>query len=206
MGGRPTRAVEVLSMPEPELLVSPEPIVGYRMWRLLPNGDLAPMCHGRLANYTDDHARTMQSMLDIGYGWDDPMNELWPKNANYVARCGRHALLLGGPSHTSPSVDCSCGIYALKSMEDLANVSGDNAWSIIHDYGSKSILLAGKVWLWGKVLIHAQGYRAQYACIKRITHIATFKPRLIGPLYIRSKTVLDLQPTNHFDEWGCNHV
>lgn len=59
--------------------------------------------------------------------------------------------------HSAPSKGCSCGIYA-HSTEDRVKeyVANDNwAW--------------GEVSLWGQVIQHTQGYRAQFAYPKALT-------------------------------------
>ncbi len=54
--------------------------------------------------------------------------------------------------HSAPREDCSCGIYATRTMEQLLR----NWW---HREG----MILGKVALWGKVIIHHEGYRAEWA-------------------------------------------
>ena len=44
------------------------------------------------------------------------------------------------------------GVYALKRKEDLADSSSDDEHEVVF----------GKVALWGKVIEHAKGYRAQF--------------------------------------------
>jgi hypothetical protein len=54
-------------------------------------------------------------------------------------------------AHGAPHVDCTCGVYAAKSLEHLRRNGYE--WYGIH----------GEVYLWGKVVEHEQGYRAQLA-------------------------------------------
>lgn len=63
---------------------------------------------------------------------------LWPEDKPLEAVC-QHP--------NAPRMDCSCGIYAAKSPEQVSML-GDTY---------------GKVLLWGKVIEHKDGYRAQYA-------------------------------------------
>jgi len=63
----------------------------------------------------------------------------------------------GYPVHKgnlAPLKNCECGIYAFKDLKTL--LSKDN-------YPYKSHYLIGRVALWGKVIEHENGYRAQYA-------------------------------------------
>ena len=53
-----------------------------------------------------------------------------------------------------PNEACSCGIYGAKSLDELVN---EYKLSI----GDHTIL--GKVALWGKIIEHERGYRAEFA-------------------------------------------
>lgn len=53
--------------------------------------------------------------------------------------------------HTAPGEDCACGLYAMKTVEALAKT--------LH-YGPQII---GRVALWGEIIEHDDGYRAEYA-------------------------------------------
>lgn len=55
-----------------------------------------------------------------------------------------------------PGERCSCGIYAFKKP---AQVFADG-------YHQQDLL--GEVWLWGRVVEHERGWRAQYAAVKRL--------------------------------------
>lgn len=59
------------------------------------------------------------------------------------------------PDEVSPVEGCSCGVYAF------------NAPFEVKQQGYNSQTLLGEVYLWGKVLEHARGYKAQYAYPKR---------------------------------------
>ena len=66
-------------------------------------------------------------------------NEAWPVDRCLVARCG-HA------KHEAPASGCTCGIYAFRSPLD-----------------TPPGLLVGQVKLWGRVIEHEHGYRAEFA-------------------------------------------
>ncbi len=57
----------------------------------------------------------------------------------------------GQHSHSAPQLDCTCGIYASKSLEHLRRP------------GYERLLIYGQVLLWGVVVEHQYGWRAQYA-------------------------------------------
>lgn len=65
--------------------------------------------------------------------------------------------------HDAPQEKCSCGIYALKTMEQLDQYLR----TISLGHGATHVL--GQVWLWGTVIECENGYRAQYAYPKNIT-------------------------------------
>jgi len=71
----------------------------------------------------------------------------------WKAANGEAALLDG---HEPPHHDCRCGVYAAKNFAHLRNIG-------YADYG-----VHGEVFLWGKVVEHHFGYRAQYAYPKSI--------------------------------------
>jgi hypothetical protein len=54
--------------------------------------------------------------------------------------------------HDAPKADCRCGVYASKSLDDLRSM---RFW----DCGVR-----GEVWLWGTVVEHERGWRAEFAC------------------------------------------
>jgi hypothetical protein len=84
----------------------------------------------------------------------------WFPNRAFRAACVMHpappALTLAGgrDSHAVPSVNCRCGVYAVRRREYLSEiVSGGHGLS----------LAIGQVALWGWVLEYELGYRAEYA-------------------------------------------
>ena len=84
--------------------------------------------------------------------------ELWQPGEPLEAGCrvSDFALLWGrakaGHSpHDAPQIDCTCGIYASKSLEHLPK------------YGFERSRIHGQVSLWGTVVEHQHGWRAQYA-------------------------------------------
>jgi hypothetical protein len=94
----------------------------------------------------------------VGYRvWNWHANELlslngepWVLGRALAARCHK-------TNHEPPADECSCGVYAAKSYEQFQGIGGDiNA-------------LQGEVYLWGKVVEHELGYRAQFAYPKSFT-------------------------------------
>lgn len=58
-------------------------------------------------------------------------------------------------NHSAPIWDCTCGIYAVRDITTLPVAVSD------------ALVVIGEVSLWGKVIEHGNGYRAQYAYPKR---------------------------------------
>ncbi len=106
------------------------PIVGYRVWTLCTMG-LKSLC-----------------------------GEQWHPAKSLAARC-RAAAVVGRAevvhdSHDAPQANCTCGIYAVKTLDHFRNA------------GYERFGICGEVFLWGKVVEHELGYRAQLAYPKNL--------------------------------------
>lgn len=138
-----------------------EPIVGWRGWNVDAEGGLRGAAR----------------------------SELWVPGQPAVAVCANagNKYQYGynpqtKPNHLEvgvPQQACTCGFYAYKSLEtELKQLldSMDMEW----DYGSRRLVpkprvhatyiqqTLGQVNLWGRVIVHQRGYRAQYAYPKAI--------------------------------------
>lgn len=108
-----------------------EPILGWRAWK-----------------------------VDRGRLYSTVWGNLWPDRTRLEARCG-----LGGRSspgglrgmHDAPSLQCQCGIYALKAREDALYLAGQIM--------APDVAAIGRVSLWGRVVETQGGYRGQYAYV-----------------------------------------
>lgn len=78
----------------------------------------------------------------------------WDYLKPFKARC--EVTLEEHESHDAPFRDCSCGIYAAKTLADL-ETSGYHLGEVDNHR------VVGSVKLWGKIIPHERGYRAQYA-------------------------------------------
>lgn len=117
-----------------------EPITGYRAWNVHHNG------------------------LLIGQNHAEP----WPPYTPFVARCG-HAVSLGhivnGLWVQAPVWSCYCGVYAFHTQESVDErvMMGRSPWMTgVQDIGMEAMVW-GEVKLWGKVIVHEDGYRAEFA-------------------------------------------
>jgi hypothetical protein len=77
--------------------------------------------------------------------------EFWQPNQKLQAVCRRSV-----NHHTPPHGDCSCGIYAAKSFDQLRGI------------GYAELGVRGEVYLWGTVVEHKLGWRAQFAYPKTL--------------------------------------
>ena len=104
------------------------PIVGYRVWTLSTMG-LKSLC-----------------------------GEQWHPAKSLAARCRASTVVgtiasrvEGHDSHDAPQVNCTCGIYAVKTLHHFRSA------------GYEQFGIYGEVYLWGTVVEHELGWRAQLA-------------------------------------------
>jgi hypothetical protein len=89
--------------------------------------------------------------------------ERWHPSQSLAARCRASAVV--GPvvgrseaadAHDAPQEKCTCGIYAVKTLHHFRSAGYER-------YG-----IHGEVYLWGTVVEHELGYRAQFAYPKNL--------------------------------------
>ena len=78
----------------------------------------------------------------------------WGRREETKCVCSR------GRMHRVPSDGCSCGLYAARRLKDLRLVAGPTT--------SLPVAVVGSVSMWGRVVEHAMGYRAELAYPDRI--------------------------------------
>lgn len=111
-------------------------LIGYRAWVynfIGPQYDLCPISMS--TSYAASYVQQTK-MIATCYrtGIYAPFGSSWP------------------PCPISPGNDCSCGIYAVKSFRLVFDYVVEHPWYVF-----------GKVALWGKVIEHEKGYRAEFA-------------------------------------------
>lgn len=132
-----------------------EALTGYRVWSCFPNGLLMGVTH---------------SMA-------------WPPMEPHVAQCSEveQSHLLNGRYLPAPVYECSCGVYVLKQEDKAVHAS-----PTCDCYACKSQWF-GSVWgtcyIWGKVIEHRLGYRAQYAYPKELWSYSSERAKLVEQLY-----------------------
>jgi hypothetical protein len=83
----------------------------------------------------------------------------------------------GYVTHEAPHEDCTCGVYSAKSLDHLRT------------FGYMQYGIYGEVWLWGTVVEHEAGWRAQYAYPKNFTLPLDMVPLSMGAAESRLTTL-----------------
>ncbi len=101
---------------------------------------------------------------------------VWPYEGPLQAGCERHCTWVSRAwrslrgrtaAHACPRSPCGCGIYAVTRLD----LEGDPAV-----YLAEGIQVAGSVLLWGRVIQHTSGYRAEYARPLRLLAMPKLSP------------------------------
>jgi hypothetical protein len=79
----------------------------------------------------------------------------------------------------SPYFSCTCGVYAAKTIEHLRQC------------GYKRFGLFGEVYMWGKVVEHERGWRAQFAYPKTLFLAAETIPFSLSEINAPIKTLAE---------------
>jgi hypothetical protein len=119
-----------------------------------------------------------------GIGLSSLNGEKWFANQPLSAVCRRGASgFIAGLSkfthdpHELPHLKCGCGIYAAKTYEQLQEPS------------YKRFGIRGEVYLWGAVVEHELGWRAQFAYPKTLSLAADVIPFSLSEINARLKTL-----------------
>jgi hypothetical protein len=88
--------------------------------------------------------------------------EAWLPGRALSATCPR-------TDHEAPADACSCGVYAAKNYQHLEDISSSTA---------AELYVHGEVYLWGKVVEHDLGYRAQFAYPRTLVLPSNIESRL----------------------------
>ena len=111
---------------ETEVATLPEPIHAWRTWTLVGSRDGS---YVRLAPIAGD-------------------GRPWPPRRPAEASCTRHR------SHVRPELDCTCGLHAVESPDELRR--------------TRDPAVLGTVALWGRIVEHERGFRAALAYPQRL--------------------------------------
>jgi hypothetical protein len=118
-----------------------EPIVGWRVWILEVN---------RGSWHRHNQADCRLRSLNGG---------AWTPGERMEAVCDSHGLGRIVNHREGPESMCRCGVYAFRTIDALV--------PMLHSPFFRVCTL-GEVSLWGKIIVHEGGYRAQYAYPRRL--------------------------------------
>ena len=115
--------------------------------------------------------------------WDDVgvksfCGERWHPSRSLAATCRRLVTVAAHHFHEAPKMNCTCGIYAAKSDADLRTA------------GYTGFGIRGEVYLWGIVVEHELGWRAQYAFPKNFLLPLEVLPVSMNILELRLKRLV----------------
>jgi hypothetical protein len=110
--------------------------------------------------------------------------ELWPPNQSLQAKCSEFP-----NGHASPHGNCSCGIYAAKSLDQL----------LMRGYADAEVF--GEVYLWGTVVEHEFGWRAQFAYPKTLVVPESLS---FGRFVQRELSTAELEVLKNYAAYGAD--
>lgn len=144
---------------------SDKAILGFRVWKV----------HSKDFNLKDrnpDHQMKLLPAIsnhDIGLDTESKYNFWWEKNT--TAKCGK--------SHTAPDTNCSCGLYAYKTLAQAVYQASHLQCApvlrriALNESNKNTFYVVGLIAAAGKVENHKSGWRAEKA---QILSIASFNP------------------------------
>lgn len=156
-----------------------EAITAYRAWNVHPNG------------------------LLVGQAFASP----WKPYEPHVAICN-HAESMGhvkdGQWQDAPLWECDCGIHAHQTLKKAESRIIMERQGLI-GFSRCPDTAEGRVWgelkLWGKVIVHEDGYRAQYAYPGKLYCEDPRLARIVSTLYGVPVDVIVLEVPNDKVEW-----
>lgn len=131
----------------------------------------------------------------------------WPPHAAMQAQCHTATYFNGFGGYGTPHMDadehwipapaphCGCGIYAYKSDEELDECRQPSSYLGGHD-----VRVWGTVHLWGRVIEHEDGFRAEYAYPAALHTNDPHMSARLATLYGVKVTCIPDEPTPDADE------
>jgi hypothetical protein len=132
-----------------------EPVIGWRNWTV----NIHQIRTRRLAR-SDLKLRSFNG-------------EAWFPQRPFQAACMSWNRRTSRSHGDAPQSSCSCGVYAFKEIDSLLPWWFLTAPGFLPFMGplenpADSMAVFGEVSLWGKIIVHEEGYRAQYAYPRRL--------------------------------------
>jgi hypothetical protein len=137
-----------------ETVLRAEPIIGWRVWRLIPQRvafDVDEVRRLFLAGDALAAQRTILGLPDDGAPWR--LGSIAGPSSSWGDGTIPAACIY--QQHAAPNLDCHCGFWAMEREDQLADV--------IASYCRGSSFAFGQVQLWGRYVRHRLGWRAQFA-------------------------------------------
>lgn len=142
----------------PDEVLAGEPLIGWRVWKLIERGQVAERSGWRgMLTLLDEAQRAGTTALEYG---ETPVLAPLARSARgpeWLPRKRMTAMCAERRNHVAPGRACYCGVWAFKSLEPLrARFTADA-------YDTGQAFVCGTVALWGRVVVTTEGYRAQHA-------------------------------------------
>ena len=124
------------------------PLVGYRVWRVMQGGLLTGLYVNEPWPPRQPHLANCQALQTHSVASPMMLDPIPP-----ALTASPH--LVNGVFTSAPTRGCSCGFWATKAEKDIWYASGADEEGYPLAWGAVS--------LWGRVIEHASGWRAEYA-------------------------------------------
>lgn len=150
--------------PLPKEIVA-EPVTAWRMWKIVPPQavTLGPELVAELEAKWERGENPFKGLCSprlCGVGH----HVTWPRNLHASCAAGDTTQMFWSPggrwatsetTHAAPAQGCNCGVWGFKSRESIMEAmakyrQGDAPYAF------------GRVLLWGRIIEHANGYRAEH--------------------------------------------
>ncbi len=110
----------------------------------------------------EEHQPILQSLYyPTVWPPDGPLRASCEKKPGYVVSWIKRLLAINAQPHPAPASECWCGIYALKQLEGIEH--RELLPQIYQPGPDRGVHVIGVVLLWGRVIQHEHGYRAEFA-------------------------------------------
>jgi hypothetical protein len=127
--------------------------------------------------------------------------DIWPPKQRAEAIC--FAVRPGAPedrSHLAPVHTCACGFWALKSREGAEQFLANRAGFALKHGAPVVNLVWGEVALWGHVIEHRHGYRAQFGYPRSLYVPTFFRVLTVEPGETRARRVRASEAANQLSD------
>jgi hypothetical protein len=160
-----------------------ECVVGYRAWRADSEGLLWPLYSRRdpwlPGINTARCSRSWSRRLALRWLWGE-----------------REQPVFGAPAHKAPDQSCACGLYSWRRPSER--------W-FEHPALCTPPRVVGAVASWGRIQVHADGFRAEHACVVAISYPDRRPEALIALEPIAARYRADVVPLSDLERTATRH-